>query len=58
VGEYKIQYYNEQDGFTYCWDKKREKWVKLCVVNKLPDSIAQQVQRDIDNAEELLSVKL
>lgn len=56
MGDFKIKYYNEQDGCTYCWDKKIGKWVKVCVVEVLPDVVAQRVQNDIENAKELLSI--
>jgi hypothetical protein len=53
---YKIRYFNEKDGCTYCWDEDTKKWLKVCPVDVLPDEVRMKVLKDKLEAEILLEV--
>jgi hypothetical protein len=54
--EYKIRYFNERDGCTYCWDPANKKWVKVCPVDTLPHEIKIKLLEDKMAAALLLEV--
>jgi hypothetical protein len=54
--EYKIRYFNEKDGCTYCWDGESRKWFKVCPVDTLPHEIEMKILEDKINARLLLEV--
>jgi hypothetical protein len=54
--EYKIRYFNEKDGCTYCWDPVNKKWLKVCPVDTLPHEIKMKILEDKIEAELLLEV--
>jgi hypothetical protein len=54
--EYKIRYFNEKDGCTYCWDREGGKWLKVCPVDTLPSEIKMKILADKLDAELLLEV--
>jgi hypothetical protein len=58
VSEFKIRYFNENDGCTYCWDECGLKWVKVCPVDTLPENIKQRILRDRQNARILLQAEV
>jgi hypothetical protein len=58
VPEYKIRYFNEKDGCTYCWDPVNKKWLKVCPVDALPHEIRTKVLVDKLDAELLLEVSV
>jgi hypothetical protein len=56
MSEYKIHYFNEKDGCTYCWDPANKKWLKVCPVDTLPYEIKAQVLADKIDPELLSEV--
>jgi hypothetical protein len=54
--EYKIRYFDEEDGCTYCWDPSGRRWLKVCPVGTLPDKIKERVLKGKMEAELLLDV--
>lgn len=56
MDEYNIRFIGG-DGCTYCYDEKRDRWIKFCVVNKLPHDIKEQLAQAKENAKILLKMR-
>jgi hypothetical protein len=56
MSEFKIRYFNERDGCTYCWDAAGKRWLKVCPIEALPPEIKTKVLEAKAHAELLLEV--
>lgn len=56
--EYKLRYEEKNTGCTYCWDEKKERWIKVCVVDELPLVIRKIFLDDKQRAELIIKAKI
>jgi len=42
---YDVEYFCEEDGYTYCYDFSDGKWFKVCTVETLPEDIKKKIQQ-------------
>jgi len=53
-----VNFFNKDDGCTYCWDIKKKTWWKICPVDKLPYNIKKQALEEKIYAEQVLDVEV